>query len=225
MAPSVSPQKYYVLGVFCLALMFLPACDPMTATMGAGAALTGAAAEERGVSGVYEDTKIRTRINYRWLRQASILMDRLAISVQNGHVLLTGVVETEELKAKAVALLQDIPGIVRVIDEIQVGKPETFSDYSRDAWITTKLKTALLFDGHVASRNYSIRTVGRVVYLMGMAQNPEELNRVMQHASSTQGVKNVVNYTQQKSQIQPVVITDDTVDEFDKEYTPEMFEG
>ena len=227
----VSPtfQKYCLVGFFGAGFLLSSACDPMTATMGAGAAVTGAASEERGVAGIYEDTKIRARINYRWLRHASILMDRLTLSVQNGRVLLTGVVEDAALKKKATELIKDIPGVIELADEVRVGTPETFSDYSRDAWITTKLKAALLFDGQVASRNYSVRTVGRIVYLTGTAQNADELERVINHASSTQGVKNVVSYVKKKISVNPVLINESTadnmVDDFDREYPPEMFEG
>lgn len=194
-APSF--QKYRALTILCC--LGLSACNPVTVGVGAGAVVGAAAAEDRGVSGVYSDTKIRSQINYRWLQGASILMDRIDLSVQDGQVLLTGVVENDELKEKAVTLIKNVPGITRIIDDITVGVPQTFSDYSRDAWITTKLKTTLLLDKDVASRNYSIRTVGQVVYLMGTARNSNELGRVIDHASSIAGVKRVVNYTAQKS--------------------------
>ena len=171
----------------------------MTLGVGAGATVGVAAAEDRGVGGVYSDTKIRSQINYRWLQGASILMDRVDLSVQDGQVLLTGVVESDELKEKAEALITDVSGITRIINDIQVGVPQTFADYSRDAWITTKLKTNLLLDKEVASRNYSVRTVGQVVYLMGTAKDSAELARVIDHASAISGVKHVVNYTAQKS--------------------------
>ena len=47
----------------------------MTLAVGTGVVVGAAAAEDRGVSGVYSDTKIRTQINYRWLKHESILME------------------------------------------------------------------------------------------------------------------------------------------------------
>lgn len=124
-----------------------------------------------------------------------MLIDRLTLSVQNGRVVLTGVVENTALKETAVQSIQGISGIKEVIDAIKVGHPETFNDYSRDAWITTKLWTNLKMDRAVASRNYSVRTVGRTVYLMGQPQSAEELQRVIAHASAIRGVGRIVNYT------------------------------
>ena len=197
MVYSPSFPKYWA--VAACACLCVSACNPITLGVGAGATVGAAATEDRGVGGVYSDTKIRSQINYRWLQGASILMDRVDLSVQDGQVLLTGVVESDELKNKAADLIQDVPGITRIINDIQVGVPQNFADYSRDAWITTKLKTNLLLDKEVLSRNYSVRTVGQVVYLMGTAKDSAELARVIDHASSIAGVKRVVNYTAQKS--------------------------
>ncbi|TGW15826.1 BON domain-containing protein [bacterium NHP-B] len=188
-------SRSYAWPLALASLFCASACDPVTLAVGTGVVVGAAAAEDRGVSGVYSDTKIRTQINYRWLKHESILMDRLTLSVQDGQVVLTGVVEEPALKEKAVSLIQDVPGITHIIDEIKIGPPETFNDYSRDAWITTKVRSQIFLDKKVASRNYSIRTVGRVVYIMGTAKDSAELARVVAHASSVSGVKEVINYT------------------------------
>lgn len=194
MAFSPSLTKYQFLAALFL-LLPVGACDPFTASVGAGALVTAAAAEDKGISGVYSDSKIRTKINMCWLNKEPVLMDRLFLSVQQGHVLLTGVVESEELKEKAAHLTQSIPGVVKLINDIQVGKPQGLGDYSQDAWITTKLKARLLFTKGVALRNYSIRTVGQKVYLMGLAKDRAEIERVIACASSLSGVRDIINYT------------------------------
>ncbi|MEK9645333.1 MAG: BON domain-containing protein, partial [Alphaproteobacteria bacterium] len=65
---------------------------------------------------------------------------------------------------------------------------------ARDTIISTELKTKLLFDSKVSSINYSIETVDGVVYLIGIAQNREELNRVTNYARNLGYVKKVVSY-------------------------------
>jgi len=200
---STYPKYHRVIGFFVMvcACLWTSACDPFTATVGAGAAVTAAAAEDRGISGVYSDTAIRARINRCWLKHEPLLMDHLFLSVQNGRVLVTGNLQLEEQKQRAMDLLHGVSGIREVIDEITVGKSSGFSDYSRDAWITTKLKTHLLFTRGIASRNYSIRTVGGKVYLMGIARNAEEVRRVVECAARIRGVKDVLNYTVLKGHV------------------------
>ena len=66
--------------------------------------------------------------------------------------------------------------------------------FAKDAWITTRLRTALTLDKNIQSINYSIDTVNGVVYLIGAAQNRMELNRVIETARTIPNVKRVVSY-------------------------------
>jgi osmotically-inducible protein OsmY len=178
--------------------MLLGGCDPFTAIVGTGTVIGGAAADERGVSGVMSDTDIRIAINMRWLNEASELLNFVTLSVQQGQVLLTGVVESRELKKKAVDLIRSVPGIKKIIDQIQVGDTEDLRDYGRDSRITAELRVTLLSDSYIASRNYSLRTVNRVIYITGIAQNQAELDRVLYHAYRVEGVRRVVPYVKIK---------------------------
>jgi osmotically-inducible protein OsmY len=95
----------------------------------------------------------------------------------------------------AVRLVWKAKGVKEVIDEIRVTPKEgDIGDYTRDAWITTKLKSQMLFDKNIASRNYNIKTVGAVVYIMGIAQNQQELNRVTDYARNMSSVVKVISY-------------------------------
>ena len=49
--------------------------------------------------------------------------------------------------------------------------------------------------------NYSIQTVKHVVYIMGIAQNEDELKKVTEIAGSTPGVKKVVCFVKTKDDI------------------------
>lgn len=168
-------------------------CTPFAVTTAAGAAVVGAASQEKGVKGVLRDTSLRTAINYRWIKVDPVLIDRVSLSIHKGRVLLTGFVENPDLKLLAVQSIEDIPGI-KVLNAIQVGTPEKLRSYSRDAWITTRLRTALLFDQEVASRNYSVTTAGRIVYLMGTARSQKEIDLIKAHAARVPGVDGIEDY-------------------------------
>ena len=188
------------VGLIVAAQLMLTGCDPFSAIFCVGGTLGAAAADERGVGGVASDTWIRTKINGKWLAydasHRSELLDHVTLSVIQGVVVLTGVVETSDLKKAAVDMAKGVTGVREVVDEIRVGKPETLGDYARDAAITTKLKTTLLADDQVASRNFSLRTVNRVIYVTGIAQNQQEIDRVLAHARQISGAKRVVNHVQ-----------------------------
>ena len=46
----------------------------------------------------------------------------------------------------------------------------------------------------MSSLNFSIDVVNGVVYLSGVARDPEEMNRVVSHARELKFAKQVVNY-------------------------------
>lgn len=185
------------IGSVSLSALLLGACDPIT-LIGTGALIGSTAAEERGIEGAASDTAIRAKINYAWAAHDGRLIDQVGLSVQQGVVVLTGTVEHASLKSDASRLARDVKGVVKVIDELKIGKPETFQDYTRDAWISAKLKTAILMDERIRSRNYSIKTEDKVIYLSGIAQDQQELELVKAHAREIPNVRQVISHVQMK---------------------------
>jgi len=168
------------------------------AAIGAGATVGTAAMEERGIAGVTDDAALRIRLNGLFSGKDERLWRKVGLQVYMGRVLLTGAVETEDMRAEAVRLAWSAEGVKEVINEMQIAQSGGATGFARDTWITTLLKSALLFDKDVSSINYSVESVGGTVYLIGLAQDRAELNRVMNHARGMSYVKKVVNYVQIK---------------------------
>jgi osmotically-inducible protein OsmY len=63
-----------------------------------------------------------------------------------------------------------------------------------DYLITSEIEARLLFAKNLASINYKITTVDKVVYLIGVAQSKEENQKVLNIAAKTSGVKKVINH-------------------------------
>ncbi len=168
------------------------------AVIGAGATVGTAAMEERGIAGVTDDAALRIRLNGLFSGKDERLWRKVGLQVYMGRVLLTGAVETEDMRAEAVRLAWSAEGVKEVINEMQIAQSGGATGFARDTWITTQLKLALLFDKDVSSINYSVESVGGTVYLIGLAQDRAELNRVMNHARGMSYVKKVVNYVQIK---------------------------
>lgn len=180
---------------FGLALTgLLSACEPIGMAVGAGATVGTAAAEERGVGGAVDDVKIRAEINDLWFRHDVDMYGDVGLTVNEGRVLLTGKVKKPEHRVDAVRLAWQAPGVRQVIDEIEVTDQSSFSDYATDVRISTNLKTRLLFDKQISNINYTVDVVNASVYLMGVAQNQDELDRVIAHARDISGVRRVVSH-------------------------------
>ena len=188
-----------LLSSTALGSLVLSGCEPVL-FVGTGAAVTTSVAEERGIGGVFSDSSIKTRINMLYMEHSAALLKHVDIVVRQGRVLLTGVVPTPQVQIDAVRLAWKVDGVQEVIDETTVGEGGGFGGYSSDSWITTQLKSKLLFDGDISSINYNIQTIKGTVYLMGVAQDQKELDKVIDIARRTSRVKNVVSYVRIKPQ-------------------------
>jgi hypothetical protein len=67
---------------------------------------------------------------------------------------------------------------------------------SPDAMVTAKVKTGFIKDKIVRSRNYNVDTKDGVVTLKGKARSQAELDRALEIAKQTEGVKDVKNEVQ-----------------------------
>ncbi len=181
----------------------LAACTPIGMIAGAGAAVGIAAAQERSLGDAVDDATIRLRINELWFKHNTSLSRDLGLSIHEGRVLITGSVESPDLRVDAVRLTWQVPGVKEVINEIQVTRSEGIKGFARDSWISAQLRTTLMFDRDVAAINYSTDAVNGVVYIMGIAQSQNELDRVLDHARNLKYVRRVISYVRLKSEPLP----------------------
>ncbi len=162
----------------------------------AGAGATGAvnASQERGFGQSIDDNEISFEFNRRMLSAKSSIYSGISTEVTSGRLLLTGHVPTPEDKILVSRVGWTVPGVKEVINNVSVGKSLSFGQQTTDTAITTKLRTRLIADSDISSINYSIETENGIVYLMGIAQNQAEIDRVTAHARDINGVKNVISY-------------------------------
>ena len=151
-------------------------------------------AQERPVGTVIDDTVIRARIANSMLEFDAKVFQQVDIQVIEGRVLLTGLVPEPANRLDAARISWQADGVSEVINEVEVKDRSTVSDAARDTWISTKLRSIITFDGEVRSVNYTIETVNRTVYLMGIAYSQTELDRVVNHARQIDYVRHVVPY-------------------------------
>lgn len=185
------------------ALLGGAACTPVGVVLGVGAGTGLAAYQERGVNGVARDLGLSSRIIDQYARFDHTLLAHIGVEVYESRALLTGQVKTETARADAVRLAWKVDGVVDVINEIHVTSDGGVIDTARDSWISTQLEAALTFDEKILAINYVIETVGGTVYLIGIAQNDAELERVKNHARSIEYVRHIVSHVRVKKPTPP----------------------
>ena len=161
-----------------------------------GAATTTglAVAEERTVGNAVKDLTIQAELNHLFFQDDLDLYNDISISVMEGRVLLKGSVPTHDDRIRAGWVARQATRAQEVINELQVTGEGGILDYAQDRWISLKLRTRLLLDLDVLSVNYDIETVNGTVYLLGIAQDEDELEQVKAHARNVGGVERVVSH-------------------------------
>lgn len=189
-------KNIIMLSCSCLALSVLPlsGCTGFGLVTGVAAVTGISAAQEGGLNSAVRDAVIKVKINESWFQYNVDAFRKLSTTIEQGRVLITGVVQDPKHRVEAVRLAWQVKNVTQVINEIRVAESEGIIGFVKDNWIATRLRGTLMLNREVQSINYSIDTVQGVVYLMGVAQNALELNRVVETARTISGVKQVISY-------------------------------
>lgn len=181
-------------------LLILPLTGCFGVFLGA-AATTGAVANQESTAGtLLDDTNIYWKIKGLYLsKNAQDLLAGVNVKVIEGRVTLTGKVTSADSSVDAVKLAWQPNGVKEVINEIQIVEQPTLKEIWQAKWIKTQIITKITATKDIRSLNYSIEVVDGVVYLMGIAQDTEELNAVTNIASTVKGVTKVVSHVRVKN--------------------------
>lgn len=207
-AASQPQRRKSIIATAFVALVLMMGLSGCAGVLVGAAATAGVAAfDERGIKQVATDTQTSVNIRGKLFNRTDDLFQDVGVEVHEGRVLMTGRVPTEDMRADAIKLAWSVENVADVINEINVSE-NPLSDIANDSWITTKLKSKLTFDGDVLAINYAIETVGGVIYLIGIAQNQAELDRVLNHARNVSYVKRVVSHVRIKDPEAPKAAED-----------------
>ena len=116
--------------------------------------------------------------------------DDIKIKSKDGVVTLTGTVSEESHKSLAQETVAGLPGVKSVDNRLEVkGKPPAENS---DAWITTKVKTMLLFHRNVSAMT-EVNTKDGIVTLQRRSANQAQKDLTTEYAKDVEGVKDVNN--------------------------------
>ena len=145
-------------------------------------AVHGFAAE---TDGRIESTAKQSYVFLQYLKD-----DDIAIKSEDGAVTLTGTVAAESHKDLAQETVASLPGVKSVENRLQY-KAEEVSVHS-DAWVTMKVKTALLLHRNVSAMT-EVSTKGKIVTLRGEAASQAQKDLTTEYVEDVDGVKRVDN--------------------------------
>jgi osmotically-inducible protein OsmY len=176
----------------------LGGCVGVAVVGGLAAAAGGgyAAGQERGLGTAASDYTLKSDVDQAMIKADPQLQRGVTTTVYQGRVLLTGRVANAQQKATAQQVAARTHDVRALYDEIEVASPESAWDDAHDAWITTRVRSDLVFDPAIRSVNYTVDTANGSVYLIGSARSQAELEEATRVARYVPGVKRVVSYVE-----------------------------
>lgn len=159
----------------------------------AGAATGGAVANDRrSISTINNDQNIRFQASTKIAADKSLNNKcHIVVATFNGIVLLTGQAPSEELRVKAQRYVASVLNVRRIYNEISIAGPTSPLTQSSDAWITTKVRSAMLATKNLNSGQIKVVTENGSVYLMGIVTH-KQADLAVEVARQIAGVQRVV---------------------------------
>lgn len=176
---------------FCI---FLASCTPMnviTSTTSAGAVV---AEGDRTIGESVDDAAIKIKISEKFIKSSTGIFLDIDVTVRTGIVLLTGIVETQDIRMEAVKLVWEVKGVKEVRNEIEVGNKQELKDYAKDLWISTQIKTKTISELGLDAITYNFETINGRVHVVGITKSLEESEKVINVIRKVKGVKEIINH-------------------------------
>jgi osmotically-inducible protein OsmY len=191
-----------------LSPLLLTGCISTAATV---AGETGISlAENRSLGRKMDDNVIYADILNRYVQSDfDNLVVNVTVSVRFGRVLLTGSVPTQEVAGKAVAKAWQARGVLEVINELAIAPKQDMAAAANDILVKKNLQGRLLITKDVWTINYAIDVVDGTAYMLGRTHDRAEMNRALNVARTTKGVKRVVNYLQVSAELPDPTLSPD----------------
>jgi hyperosmotically inducible protein len=147
------------------------------------------------------DAGLTTKVKAKLAADDLVKAHQIDVTTQSGVVTLTGNVDSEEAKQRAITLARETKGVTDVVDMISArmaGGGGDAPDLDRpaevaldDAGITVNVKTRLMADELAKGLGIDVDTRAGVVYLTGKVNSEAQRDAVVQVARATSGVKDV----------------------------------
>ena len=177
-----------------MVLFFINACTPAS-ILGTGAGSAMVIAEgDRSMGAVIDDATIKVNVAAKFISSEDNLFVDVSTTILNGRVLLTGLVDSQEIRIDAVRRVWEVEGVQEVINEIQIGNRSGVKEYANDLWINTQAKALAAKTVGLRVAGYNFETIKGVVYIAGITSRPEQLEDLINAVKTIKGVKEIVNY-------------------------------
>ena len=169
-------------------------CSPASVLATGGGSAMVVAEGERSLGTVIDDATIKVNVAAKFLNAENNLFVNINTSILEGRVLLTGLVDNQEIRIDAVRLVWEVEGVQEIINEIEIGNRETLKDYASDLWINTQARAIAAKTVGIKSITFNFETIQGKIYIAGISTRPDLLDEMILSLKNIKGVVEIVNY-------------------------------
>ena len=169
-------------------------CSPANILATGGGSAMVVAEGERSLGTVIDDATIKVNIAAKFLSADNNLFVNINTSVLEGRVLLTGLVDNQEIRIEAVRLVWEVEGVREIVNEVEVGNRSTLKDYASDLWINTQARAIAAKTIGLKAITYNFETIQGKIYIAGITKKSDQLNELISALKGIKGVSEIVNY-------------------------------
>ena len=139
-----------------------------------------------------DDTIMQKNLSARLALKDKKYFLSIQSEVLDGRIFLSGKVDEPEEKIKITKMAWETKGVRSVKNAIVIKGQSNFKNTAKDILITSQLRTALILNKKTKSRNYTLETVNKNIYIFGIAMDEEEKKEVINEANKIYDVVKVI---------------------------------
>jgi len=171
-----------------LLIFFLVSCTSV-GRFGTGVDITF---DPRTIGMQIDDTIMQKNLNARLALTEKKYFLTIQSEVIDGQIFLSGKVDEPEEKIKITKMAWETKGVRSVKNAISIKGQSNFKSTAKDILITSQLRSALIFNKKTKSRNYTLETINKNIYIFGIAMDKEEKKEVINEANKIYDVESVI---------------------------------
>ena len=171
-----------------LLIFFLVSCTSV-GRFGTGVDITF---DPRTIGMQIDDTIMQKNLNARLALTDKKYFLTIQSEVIDGRIFLSGKVDEPEEKIKITKMAWETKGVRSVKNAISIKGQSNFKSTAKDILITSQLRSALIFNKKTKSRNYTLETINKNIYIFGIAMDKEEKKEVIDEANKIYDVEDII---------------------------------
>ena len=175
-----------LISILIISTLFI-SCAP-TQQLGAGVKIS---IDPRTIGMQIDDGMMQKNLQARLALTEKKYLLSIQVEVLDGRIFLAGKVDGPEEKVKVTKMAWETKGVRSVNNAINIKGKSNFKSNAKDILITSQLRTALIFNKKTFSRNYSLETINKNIYIFGIAMNEEERKEVINEANKIYDVEEI----------------------------------